>query len=63
MTSSRFLFFIGAGASALLLLSACATGAGSASGRPDLYPNAALNRVGDAIFETFFAMRPLGSAS
>ena len=36
--------------SALVLLSACATGGGpnSASARPVLYPNATLNRVGDA---------------
>lgn len=43
------LFSLGAAAAALLVLSACATsGAGSASARPVLYPNAALNRVGDA---------------
>jgi outer membrane lipoprotein SlyB len=38
-----------AAVSALLLLSACATGGpNSASARPVLYPNATLNRVGDA---------------
>lgn len=48
MTSSRSLFLLGAVASALLL-SACATsGPTSASARPVLYPNAMLNRVGDA---------------
>ena len=36
-------------AASLLLLSACATGGpGSASARPVLYPNATLNRVGEA---------------
>jgi len=41
------LLLIGAAASALLL-TACASGPSSASARPVLYPNATLNRVGDA---------------
>lgn len=42
------LFSLGAAASALLMLSACASGPGGAAARPVLYPNAMLNRVGDA---------------
>ncbi len=42
-------FSLCAGALTLVLLSGCAsTGANSASARPVLYPNATLNRVGDA---------------
>ncbi|MDQ3059241.1 MAG: glycine zipper family protein [Pseudomonadota bacterium] len=43
------LFPLGAAASALLVLSACASsGAGGASARPVLYPNATLSRIGTA---------------
>jgi outer membrane lipoprotein SlyB len=43
------LFATGAAAAALALLSACATGgANSTSARPVLYPNATLNRLGEA---------------
>lgn len=45
---SRF-FSVSAALSAVAALSACATGGpSSASARPVLYPNATLNRVGDA---------------
>ena len=50
-SSIRFfpIFSLCAGAAALVLLAGCASsGAGSASARPVLYPNATLNRVGDA---------------
>lgn len=49
--SIRFfpVFSLCAGVAALALLAGCASsGAGSASARPVLYPNATLNRVGDA---------------
>jgi outer membrane lipoprotein SlyB len=49
MTFLTRFFSAGAAASALVLLSACATGgANSASARPVLYPNATLNRLGEA---------------
>ena len=50
-SSIRFfpIFSLCAGAATLVLLAGCASsGAGSASARPVLYPNATLNRVGDA---------------
>ena len=50
-SSIRFfpVFPLCACAAALVLLAGCASsGAGSASARPVLYPNATLNRVGDA---------------
>lgn len=49
MKFSRSIFSFGAAAAVLALLSACAsTSPSSASARPVLYPNAMLNRVGDA---------------
>lgn len=49
MTTSRKFFAAGAAAAALALLAGCATsGPGSASAQPVLYPNATLQRVGDA---------------
>jgi outer membrane lipoprotein SlyB len=49
MTFTTPLFSACAATAALALLSACATGgANSASARPVLYPNATLNRLGDA---------------
>ena len=50
MNFSTRLFLLAGGVAALLLgLSGCASsGEGSASARPVLYPNATLNRVGDA---------------
>ena len=48
--SIRFfpIFSLCAGAAALVLAGCASSGAGSASARPVLYPNATLNRVGDA---------------
>ena len=49
MTFSDSFFRLGTAAAVLLALSACASGGpDSASARPVLYPNATLNRVGDA---------------
>jgi outer membrane lipoprotein SlyB len=49
MTSSRKFFAPGAALAALSLLAGCATsGAGGGAGQPVLYPNATLQRVGDA---------------
>ncbi|CAN5400807.1 hypothetical protein BH10PSE16_BH10PSE16_33680 [soil metagenome] len=49
MKSSTRVFSLGAALATALMLAACASGgAGSASARPVLYPNATLNRVGDA---------------
>lgn len=48
MKFSGSIFSLGACASLVLLLSACASGPGSASARPVLYPNATLSRVGEA---------------
>ena len=49
-SSIRFfpIFSLCAGAAALVLAGCASSGAGSASARPVLYPNATLNRVGDA---------------
>ena len=48
--SIRFfpVFSLCAGAATLVLAGCASSGAGSASARPVLYPNATLNRVGDA---------------
>ena len=48
--SIRFfpIFSLCAGAATLVLAGCASSGAGSASARPVLYPNATLNRVGDA---------------
>jgi outer membrane murein-binding lipoprotein Lpp len=49
MNSSTRFFSVCAASAAIVLLAGCASnGAGSASARPVLYPNATLNRVGDA---------------
>lgn len=49
MTSSRNFLALGAALAALSLLAGCATsGAGGGAGQPVLYPNATLQRVGDA---------------
>jgi len=49
MTSSRKRFASAAAAAGFALLAGCATGGpGSASAQPVLYPNATLQRVGDA---------------
>ncbi len=49
-SSIRFfpVFSLCAGAATLVLAGCASSGAGSASARPVLYPNATLNRVGDA---------------
>ena len=49
MNSSTRFFSVCAASAVIVLLAGCASnGAGSASARPVLYPNAMLNRVGDA---------------